>query len=183
MKKFDFMTRDQLTRLHRLGSKRNANRILSDLSQYLQKYSEGHTTVYYLSKTGREYVDCQKIRKKGHISKHTVMRNEFYLYMGCPAEWKNEVKISDGHGTLIADSWFKKNGAWNFLEVDLTQTMKENRKKALIYKGLHDRGAIQQKLGSFPVVTFLTTTELRRRQLKEACKTFPSIVYTIDDIR
>jgi hypothetical protein len=146
-------------------------------------FRDGYQSIYYLSKLGKEYVQCQKIRKKGNKALHTVTRNEFWLFSGCPHEWKNEVKVSDGENTIIADAWFKKSIQWHFLEVDLTQPMKENRLKVDKYAKLHKNGAIAKKLGHFPLVVWLTTTELRRKQLTELCKPFPSIVYTLADIK
>jgi HSP90 family molecular chaperone len=94
LKRFDFMTRDQLRKYCRLGTVRNANRELLKLADYLNNVRDGLQSVYYLNKTGREYVECEKIRKKGGHVTHTVMRNEFWLYIGCPFEWRNEVKVS-----------------------------------------------------------------------------------------
>jgi hypothetical protein len=37
-------------------------------------------------------------------------------------------------------------------------------------------------LGYFPLLIWVTTTEFRRKQLKELCP-FPCEVYTLDDIR
>ena len=183
LKKFDFLTRDQLQRLYRLGSVRNTNRVLSDLSEYLVSFRDGYQSIYYLSKAGKEYVQCQKIRKKGNKALHTVTRNEFWLFYGCPPEWKNEVKVSDGETTVIADALFNKSSQWYFLEVDLTQPMKENRSKIERYKRLYSNGALAEKLGHFPTLIWLTTTEMRRQQLNELCESIPCIVFTTADIQ
>ncbi|QMS41938.1 Replic_Relax superfamily protein [Bacillus phage Bolokhovo] len=91
--------------------------------------------------------------------------------------------MSDGENTIIMDAWFKSQSNWSALEVDLTQPMKENRKKAKAYEGLYKRGRVSKQLGHFPVVTFITTTEYRRKQLRDACKNFPSVIYTLEDIK
>lgn len=173
------MTRDQLRRLHRLGTVRNANYILSDLQKYLHSFREGDWTVYYLSKAGKAYVDCQKVRKKGNKARHTVYRNELWFHFQCPSSWKGESKIIDPNTKktlLISDASFQNNGKHYLVEVDLTQTMKENREKCQRYKELFE-------MGFQGVVVWITTTELRRKQLKEACKSFPSIIYTLSDIQ
>ena len=64
LKKFDFMTRDQINKYFKLGKVRNTNRVLKNLSSYLVSYREGNQSVYYLSKIGREYVECTKVRKR-----------------------------------------------------------------------------------------------------------------------
>ncbi|KGR86402.1 hypothetical protein CD32_05805 [Lysinibacillus odysseyi 34hs-1 = NBRC 100172] len=181
LKKFDFLTRDQISRYFSLGKKRNTNRILNDLSDYLSAIRNGYETIYYLNKNGREYVGCDKIRRRTSRVQHTVMRNEFWLHYKCPMDWKNEVKISDGTNTVIVDGMFSRNGFRHFLEVDNLQTMKENREKIKRYKELMP-GVVKQ-LGYYPTVVWLTTTELRRRQIETTCEGLKCQVYTMDDIR
>ena len=111
------------------------------------------------------------------------MRNDFYIYMGYPHEWENEMKVSDGTFEVICDSYFKKDGKYHFLEVDCTQKMSVNKKKIEQYKGLMREGKLTKKLGYFPKLMWLTTTELRRKQLTTLCKGLPYGVYTVSDIR
>lgn len=109
LRKQDYLNRDQLTRIHRLGSVRNANRVLKDLSLYLSSFREdSNSTVYFLNKEGREYVGSEKIKRKTKFVNHYLMRNDFYIYIGYPHEWENELKISDGTYTVISDSYYKK---------------------------------------------------------------------------
>jgi len=184
LKKFDFLTRDQLNSYFQLGTVRNTNKILGRLSLYLMNIREGYQSIYYLSKEGRDYVDCEKIRKKGGHVQHAVMRNEMWLFYGCPPDWKSEIKVSDGKTAVIVDAMFMKMLQYHFLEVDRMQPMKENRNKIANYKKLAENGLIAQKLGHFPTLVWLTTTELRRKQLQDACKTLPSVkVYTLEDIQ
>lgn len=178
------MTRDQLSRYFRLGSKRNTNRVITALSDYLSHVRDGHNFIYYLNANGRAYVDCNKIRKKGGHVEHTIMRNEFWLFYGNPHDWRNEVKVSDGKATIICDALFTKSLRYHFLEVDHTQPMAENRTKIARYKELHNNGLLTQKLEHFPTMVWLTTSELRRNQLLEACKELPlAKVYTFAEIK
>ncbi|PID15614.1 hypothetical protein CSV63_07505 [Sporosarcina sp. P34] len=185
LKKFDFMTRDQLNECLRLGTVRHTNRILHNLSDYLMSIREGYQTIYYLSKQGRSYVDCEKVRKKGGHVQHIVMRNEMWLFSSQPKDWKNEVKVSDGHSTVITDAMF--SDSWDrkhFLEVDSTQTMKENRNKIKRYVELLNNGLVEEKLGHFPTLVWLTTTEHRRDQLKKECTGLQAVmVFTMNDIK
>lgn len=125
-----------------------------------------------------------KVRKRGNKSNHTLIRNDFYIYSGCPTEWKNEVKLGNGKDiSVICDSWYKSEGFFNILEVDHLQSMKENRTKVMKYLALYECGIFENKLGYFPPLTWVTTTELRRKQLQDICKDLPSVVYTINDIK
>lgn len=184
LKRFDFLTRDQLRQLCKLGTIRNTNRVLYELSEYLMSVRDGYQSIYYLSKEGREIVECEKIRKKGGHVVHTVMRNQLWIYSGCPIDWKNEIKVSDGDITLVTDAMYKTSIQTHFLEVDHSQPMTKNRDKIKKYLALYKNGLITESLGEFPVLVWLTTTELRRKQLKEACAELPlTRVYTLDDIK
>ena len=185
LKKFDFMTRDQINRSFKLGTIRNTNRILSELSRYLKNIRIGYETIYYLSKSGRNYVDCDKVRKVDGQIHHAVMRNDVWLFNDCPQKWKNETRVSDGTATVIVDAMF--TDAWerkHFLEVDYKQSMSENRKKINRYKELFANGLIEEKFGHFPTIVWLTTTEHRRKQLKDECEGLPVVmVFTTRDIQ
>ena len=184
LKRFDFMTRDQLRRYFRIGTIRHTNRVLEGLSDYLMRIRDGTQTIFYLNKHGRQYVNCDKVRKKGGHVQHTVMRNDLWLHYGCPGEWRSEIKVSDGKATVIVDAMFTQSLRYHFLEVDHTQTMAENRTKIKRYTELYNNGLLAKQLGHYPTVVWLTTTELRRQQLQDACKTLPiAKVFTISDIK
>lgn len=180
LKRFDFLTRDQLNRYFRLGKVRNTNRVLGNLSGYLSRFREGYQTIYYLNKDGREYVDCDKVRKKGGHVQHIVMRNDFWLFYNSPKDWRNEIKISNGKISVVVDAMFSKDGFQCFLEVDHLQSMNENRLKIKRYRELMPSLAI--KLGHYPTLIWLTTTEHRKKQLEKACDGLKVKIYTIDDI-
>lgn len=181
LKKFDFLTRDQLNAYFKLGTVRNTNYVLRNLSEYLKTIRDGYQSIYYLSREGREYVDCEKIRKKGGHVQHVIMRNEIWLHFKCPKDWKNEVKISDEKTSVVADAVFTRNGFYHFLEVDNLQSMKENRAKINRYKELLD--SLVKQFGYFPTLVWLTTTEHRRKQLESACNGLNFKVFTINDIQ
>jgi len=148
------------------------------------KIRDAYQTIYYLNKNGREYVGCDKIRKRGGHVAHTIMRNDAWLFYGCPSDWKNEVKVSDGNSHVVTDAMFMKALRYHFLEVDRTQPMKENKLKIARYKELERNGLIKEKLGHFPTIVFITTTELRRKQIIEACTGLPSVnVFTSNEIK
>lgn len=181
LKRFDFLTRDQLNQYFQFGTVRNANYVLKKLSDYLMTIREGYQTIYYLNKEGREYVECNKVRKKSSQVQHIIMRNDFWFFCGCPGDWKNEVKISNGDVSVIADAVFTRNGFYHFLEVDRTQPMKENKAKIEHYKRLSE--SLVRNFNYYPTLIWLTTTNHRRTQLERLCNGLKVKVYTIDDIK
>jgi hypothetical protein len=184
LKKLDFLNRDQISIIHRLGKKQNTNRILRELSPYLSSFRENESpTIYFLNKEGREYVNSTKERKKNKFVNHVLMRNDFYIFSGFPHDWKNEIKFTDNEFTVVCDALFKKDDKFQFLEVDSLQKMKENRSKIANYKGLFANKTIHEHFGYFPKLVWVTTTDFRKRQLIELCKGLPYAVYTINDIR
>lgn len=183
LKKLDYLNRNQLNEIHRLGSIRNTNRILQTLSPFLTAYRENESTIYFLNKEGREYVNSQKERKKNKFVPHVLMRNDFYIFSGFPHDWRNEIKVSDNEYTVICDAVYHKESKYHFLEVDSLQKMKANRAKIAQYKGLFANKTIHEHFGYFPKLVWLTTTEFRKKQLIELCKGLPYAVYTINDIK
>jgi hypothetical protein len=121
--------------------------------------------------------------RKPIFVQHVIMRNDFYIFVGFPHEWRNEMKLTDGINTVVCDAWFKANGKYNILEVDHCQTMKENRNKIEKYRGLFEAGAMEKHFGYFPMLIWLTTTKLRKKKLTELCKGLPYFIYTVDDIK
>lgn len=111
------------------------------------------------------------------------MRNQYYIFSKCPENWDNEMKLSDGKYTVICDALYKHGATYHCLEVDSTQCMKKNRGKIVQYKGLFENGALKQHLGHFPLLIWVTTTELRRKRLLELCEGLPVKVYTINEIK
>lgn len=168
LKKLNFLTRSQLQRMHNLKSDRNAQRVLKNMENYLNVFRDGQN-IYYLNKKGRERVESDKIIKKTHNVNHYIMRNELYIQFGQPKTWRNEIRIinQNNHGKLIvvADALFEANNQTYIIEVDNTQSMKNNRTKIEKYRRLIERNAF----GGMPFMIWITTTEYRRKKLLELC--------------
>lgn len=111
------------------------------------------------------------------------MRNDFYIFTGFPHDWKNEIKFTDNEYTIICDAFYKSKDKYHFLEVDSLQKMKANREKIENYKGLFENRTLHEHFGYFPKLVWITTSELRKRQLIELCKGLPYAVYTTKDIK
>ena len=172
MKKLTFLTRDQLQELHQLGKVRNTNRIMSELCEYVSSFREGYDTVYYLNSNGKDYTQAKRSTRRTQYAFHTIMRNQFYIYAGTPKDWKTEVKVGDTKDKKVCDAWFKLGEYYHILEVDNQQKMSENKNKLKAYAGMAERGAITKHFGYFPPIIWVTTTELRRKQLTKMCEEF-----------
>lgn len=183
LKRLDYLNRSQLQRLHNLGKTRNANRVLSELSPLLSSFREGYESIYFLNSLGRDYVNAKKVLRKTQFVNHVIMRNEFYLYSKRPHEWRVELKVKDGISSVVCDAWFKVNGRFHFLEVDSTQKMSENRDKIKSYLDMYQRGTLHNHFKYFPTLIWLTSTDLRKKQLQELCKELPCKVFTMSDIK
>lgn len=178
MKKLDFLSRSQIQRLHRLGGDRNANRVLSDMSDYLNTVRLDEK-VYYLNALGRDRVGATKVVKSSGQIEHYLMRNALYLAYGCPASWENEIKLTvAGKVSIIADALFRVGSVYNICEIDRTQKMAENRAKVDKYRELLALGVFEKR----PKLIWVTTTEYRRKQLAKLCEGLDVRIYVASEL-
>lgn len=161
--KLGFLTTSQIQRLHNLGSRRNTNRILTDMGKVLNSFRLDES-VYYLSAFGRRMIGSKKARRKTLTAPHTLLRNEVYIWAK-PQHWRQEQAIKWQGKTIIPDALYEK-GQMYFLEVDITQSMAVNRQKIALYQELRESGLFQKQFGQFPTIQFVTTTEYRRKTLR-----------------
>jgi hypothetical protein len=177
LKKLDYLNRSQLQALHNLGSDRNAQRILQQMNHYLSSFKDGEY-IYYLNKEGRELVNSSKVLKKTTQARHYIMRNSLYIAFGSPATWKNEMKLEVPQQVkVIADALFKRDKRYHIVEVDHTQKMVKNKGKIERYKKLIKLGVFDKD----PKFIWITTTELRRKQLLSLCEGLDVQIFTIKD--
>lgn len=165
--------------IHGLKSDRNARRILTQMIDKVNVKKDGKC-IYYLNSKGREIVGCQKVRKGTGNVEHYIMRNTLYIAYGMPDTWKNEMKITSkgltkkDTVTNIADALFKYQNTFHIVEVDNTQTMAKNRMKMEKYRLLISREAFGKVP---PVFIWITTTELKKKQLQELCEGLTSQIF------
>lgn len=171
------MTRKQLQTLHRLGGDRNANRVLKDMSEYLHSFKHGMENVYYLSKKGRERVNCKVIRKKTAQVEHFLLRNQLWIHLKCPVTWKNEIKIKTESLTIICDAMYYQGKVPVFVEVDVSQPMMRNKAKIEKYKRFKE--ITKQDF----YLVWVTTLESRRATLTELTRGLKGRVYTLNEIQ
>lgn len=176
LKQFDYLTQVQIKEIHNLKGDRNANRILNSMSSYLSSFRLGLEKVYYLNKNGREYVGHSVIRKKTPNVEHFLTRNQLWIHMQKPKEWKNEVKIKAGDTSIICDAQTYQGNIPVFIEVDISQSMQVNKQKIQKYRKL-------KELSKDPFyVVWVTKIDSRRKRISELSQGLPGYVYTLEEI-
>ncbi|WP_255247357.1 replication-relaxation family protein [Paucisalibacillus globulus] len=181
LKNLDYLTVKQIQILHGLGF-RNTYRILDQMEPYLNHFYDGQK-IYYLSKEGREKINCSTIRTKIITAKHYLMRNDLYIQLNQPKDWKNEVKLISGEGTkaeivVIPDARFIRNGKYHIIEIDNQQKMKKNKVKIDKYRRFIERNSFK----GMPKIIWVTTTPYRRDSLLELCEGLDVDVFLDTDI-
>ncbi|MCM3651353.1 replication-relaxation family protein [Metabacillus litoralis] len=179
MKKCDYLTREQIQKMHDLGQVRNAQKVLYKMNDYISSFINGKKKIYYLNKKGRERVGATKIRTKTATVDHFLMRNDLYIFLGKPFTWKNEIKIKIPQTkiSIIVDAMFKIDNKHDyFIEVDHKQSMKNNESKINRYKQLFEYNP------NFMLI-WVTTTHYRKIKLEALCEDLNVQVYLWDDIK
>lgn len=160
-----YATRKQLQIICELGGDRNASRILSILEREkaIQSVNRGFK-VYSVTYTGKEFIGSPTHTRKGGME-HTLMRNDLYIELGMPSDWKVEAPIQYNEETMRPDAIYSRGGEWHFVEVDNANTMKNNYEKLQRYKKLSK--AIFREYNHTPTIIWKTVTENRKRKLEE----------------
>ncbi|KOP82025.1 hypothetical protein AMS60_05730 [Bacillus sp. FJAT-21945] len=184
-----------LQQIHDLKSYRNACRVVKQLGQYVNETYYMKEKVIYLNKQGKDFIGSTKEDNKKHFMAHTFLRNEVFIYFKCPHDWKNEhpleatimtnnsLGIQFKHLSLgakkkvICDAIFKRNGYLHLIEVDNARKMIDNKKKIETYKEVLPAFKDQT-----PILYFFTTTEDRKRKLKEQLQGVRNHVMTFSEI-
>jgi hypothetical protein len=183
LKKLDYLTRGQLQRIHNLKSDRNAQRVLKQMEEYLSVMRSGEN-IYYLNAKGRALVNCDKVRKSTGNVQHYIMRNYIYIAVGCPASWRNEIRVISEGATkkdkviCVPDALYKQGDQFVIVEVDNTQTMKKNQAKIEKYRILKQRLAFGMIAPKF---VWITRSEHRRNELLKLSEGLQTQVYTMAD--
>lgn len=165
------LSRSQIQHIFELGSKRNANRVLHGIREYVSTKRIGED-VYYLNKNGAELVGGEATIRRNSPLEHIVMRNDIYIFYHYPRDWKVEVKTrwtEEGKEySVVSDARFKYHDLLYFLEVDNTQKMIENRRKIEKYMKLF-RIIEKKRLGE-PILLWYTLSDMRKKQLESWCR-------------
>jgi hypothetical protein len=160
-----YLTREQLQVIENLGGDRNARRILLEMEKKKLINSVRYDKkIYYISNKGSDRIGKGGVNLKRSWIQHTLMRNDLFIFLGQPSDWKKEVPIYNGEEVyLIPDAIFKKNGVIYFVEIDNTQTMKINIEKIKKYKELFPT------LKHTPILIWYSLSPIRKEKLSAAC--------------
>jgi len=169
--KLTYATREQLQIIEGLGGDRNASRILRRMED------DGHILsirmerkVYYLSKRGSERVGGHKMDLKRSQIEHSLMRNDLYIRLGQPKNWRKEVpiKFNGEDNFLIPDAMFNEDNSFYFVEVDYKQSMNVNIDKIKRYSRLFK--ALYREYESHPTLIWRIHSAAKERRLSDQCR-------------
>ncbi len=147
------------------------------MSEFLSHFKDGEY-IYYLNKEGRERVGATKVLKKTAQARHYIMRNSLFIAYGCPSTWRNEIKLEVPKVVkVIADALFQREKRYHIVEVDHTQKMTKNKGKIERYRKLIESGVFEIP----PKFVWITTTELRRKQIMSLSKGLDTQVFMAKD--
>lgn len=185
--KLSYLSRSQIQKLHRLGSNRNACRVLKNMEDYLNSFRV-EENIYYLNKNGRDRVGSQVVRTKTLQYRHFIMRNDLYIYLGKPSAWQPECEIEiDEKVKIVADVMFMRyelgKERYFFGEIDNEQVMKRNIEKIEQYKKLKASNVYQQQLGYFPTLVWVTKSDRRKQDLLKYGERLKQDIYLWEEIR
>ncbi|MEK4302376.1 replication-relaxation family protein [Oceanobacillus sp. FSL W8-0428] len=163
-----YATREQLQIINNLGGDRNAQRVLSRMEKdKLLLAARMEKKIYYLSNRGKQIIGSNQGKLNKKEITHVLMRNDLYIKLGMPSDWKKERPVKWGENKLIPDATFKKSGEFHFVEIDNQQTMATNIEKIKKYKDLSY--VIFQQYNHRPTVIWYAVSELRKKKLEKLC--------------
>lgn len=165
-----YATREQLQEIEMLGGDRNARRILLEMeNDKLIGSIRREKKIYFLTNRGSDQICRTKSRLKKSQITHTLMRNDLYIRLGMPSDWKKEVPIRmNDEVVLIADAMFSKSGQFHFVEIDNKQSMRTNNDKIKKYKDVFE--LIYKEYGHHAILIWYTLSDVRKKRLKESCE-------------
>ena len=159
--------------MHGLGKRRNANRVLGEMSDLLnvrRHVERNNENVYYLNKKGAGQTGAEEV-KWGLQVEHCLMRVDVFIKYGSPADFKVEHKMTYKHQeglsyteeVVVSDATFTHNGLIHFVEVDHTQSMRENLEKLKRYDRIG--ASIKRQYNQVPVLVFYVKSEKKKERL------------------
>lgn len=184
----DYVTVEQISRMFDLKGKSNKYRVIRQLKPYLNTFKDGNVNVYALNREGRTWVNTEK--KRGHIDNfdHHLMRNDLYIYLGCPATWRNEIIVKytsqyefGERTTSVRTDAHYVTDRHHVIEIDNQQKMKDNVKKIDKYRTLIGKGTFSG-WGGMPELIWVTRSSHRKKALLDLCDGLDVTVYLWSEI-
>jgi len=161
-----YATSGQINEIERLGSDRNIRRILFEMeSDKLIASLRREKKVYYVIYKGSDFIGRNNPRLKQLEIDHALLRNDLYIRLGCPKDWRKEVPINiNGEKALVADAVFTKGNVIYFVEVDNRTSMQTNNSKikkyAKVFRGLNRPATL----------VWYTLIKSRKDKLRDNCE-------------
>lgn len=167
--------------------------MITQLAPYLNEAFYNREKVVYLNKKGRDLIGSTREITKSAQLEHHLLRNEVYLYYGCPPDWKTEHTLEIENKPArrvdyvvkgltpatkikaVCDAYFKRNAVSYVIEVDNTRDMADNKRKVKLY------AEILRSMPGHTLVYFTKTTE-RKSKLTEWVNGTGTVL-TFDEIR
>lgn len=156
-----YLATSQIQHLHKLGGKRNAQRIIKGMEYYLS-HMRLDEHVYFLNEEGRDLIGSKKERRKTQTVDHFLLRNQYLIHFNINQVMFEPNNLKWDKNRVIPDAWYKRQDREYFLEIDRQQLMINNKEKISLYHSLKKSG----KLKEFPTVVFVTLTEYRQKLLR-----------------
>lgn len=165
-----YATGKQIQHIEGLSSNRTARRILFELEKdKLIRSIRRECKVYYLTNKGSDSIGRGNSRLKKSEITHCLMRNDLYIDLGMPKDWKKEAPIIvNGDVFLISDARYSAGGKYYFVEIDNKQSMRNNYDKIKKYAGFFDIFA--EEYGYYPTLIWKTLSETRKEKIAETCE-------------
>lgn len=164
-----YATREQLQIINNLGGDRNAQRVLSRMEKdKLLRAARMEKKIYYLSNKGKQIIGSNQGKLNKKEITHVLMRNDLYIKLGMPSDWKKERPVKWGENKLIPDATFRKAGEYHFIEIDNQQTMATNTEKIKKYKELSH--VIFKQYNHRPTIIWYSVSDIRKEKLSSLCK-------------
>ncbi|KAA0563687.1 hypothetical protein F0342_12850 [Bacillus sp. CH30_1T] len=170
-----------LQHIHKLGSYRNACKIVNGLSEYTHQKYWNKEKVIYLNEKARKLIDSEHSVTMSLNTEHYLLRNDIYIHFGCPHDWDIEhtfetvteplsrtdiiiqgIKPSNKR-KLVTDAYFTRNGYAYLIEIDNKLNMADNRKKVSNYAEVLP--LIRKNFNGAPILYFFTHTKDRKKKL------------------
>lgn len=163
-----YATSDQINGIERLGSDRNARRILYEMEKdKLVDSIRLGCKVYFNTRKGSDLIGRNNPRLKRSEIEHSLLRNDAYALLGYPRNWRKEVPIKkNGELYVKADAAYSKDGRIYFVEVDNRATMQTNIAKIKRYS------TVFTSLRTDATLVWYTLVNARKKRLAETCDKF-----------
>lgn len=165
-----YATREQLQVVNDLKGDRNAHRILYRMEKdKLISSIRTERKIYFLSNEGKNMIGSTQGDLKKSMIDHTLMRNELYIKLGMPKNWRKEVpiKFNGIEKYLIPDAMYNQGNHFTFIEIDNKQAMPTNIDKIKKYSEFFKE--MYEQYGEHPTLIWRVNSDAKGKRLAAEC--------------